>query len=99
MENFGKFMTVVLITITTSIINGFVFVKLWYWFIVPTFSMEELRIVEAIGVILLIGFVKQTRDKENKDDDFWSKFLESMIYIVVFALLALGFGYLISLFM
>jgi len=65
MENFGKFMTIVLAMIISPIISGFVIVKLWAWFIVPTFEVNPLRIVEAIGIMLLINYLKAKRDKES----------------------------------
>lgn len=36
MENFGKFVTLLLAIIITPIINGFVFSKLWSWFLYCT---------------------------------------------------------------
>lgn len=99
MENFGKFMTVVLAMIISPIINGFVFSKLWLWFIVPTFQMQPLRIVEAIGIILLIGFIRVKRDKEADKDKFWETFAINMVFIVLMAGFALLSGWVVTLFL
>ena len=98
MENFGKFMTVVLAMIISPIINGFVFSKLWLWFIVPTFQIQPLRVVEAIGIIFLINFIRVKRDKEAYKDKFWETFANNMIFIVLMAGFALLSGWVVTLF-
>jgi len=99
MEIFGKFMTVVLAMIISQIINGFVFSKLWLWFIVPTFQMQPLRVVEAIGIIFLINFIRVKRDKEADKDKFWETFASNMIFIVLMAGFALLSGWVVTLFL
>ena len=99
MENFGKFMTVVLAMIISTIINGFVFSKLWFWFIVPTFQMQPLRVVEAIGIIFLINFIRVKRDKEADKDKFWETFASNMVFIVLMAGFALLSGWVVTLFL
>ena len=102
MENFGKFMTIVLAMIISSIINGFVIMKLWAWFVVPTFEANPLRLVEAIGIMYLIKFIKMKRDKTN-NENFWENFWEEFIANVVFVLLMAGFfllsGWIVQMFM
>lgn len=98
MENFGKFMTILLTMIINTIINGFVFCKLWSWFIVTTFQVQSIRLVEAIGISLLIGFII-TRKTTTKSDDFWETFIESTIFMIIVCGFALFGGYVIHLFM
>jgi len=98
MENFGKFMTIVIVMITAPLINGFVFIKLWHWFVVPTFGLGELRLIEAIGLVALISFINAK--KTNKQEtDFWVGLIESIAYMVLLACFTLFFGWIISLFM
>jgi len=99
MENFGKFTTVVLTLIAAPLINSFVFIKLWSWFIVPTFNMNELRIIEAIGIMFLISFIKAKRSKEETKNDFWSDLPKNIAYLIINAGFALFFGWIASLFM
>ena len=97
MENFGKFMIILLAKIMTTIINGFVLAKLWMWFIVPTFKTQPLRIIEAIGIIFLINSLF---DKKAKNDDsFWKSFIKNFIYIIVIAVFTLLSGWIATLFM
>ncbi len=97
METFGKFMTIILLGVFITIIRAFVFCKLWIWFIIPTFQMQSLRIIEAIGILFLIGFVivNNSKDDEKDWDDivYW---VFKSIFFVVFVLFA---GYIASKFM
>lgn len=49
----------------STIIYGFILLKLWLWFIVPIFELEPLRIIEAIGISSIVNFLSY---KFNKDD-------------------------------
>lgn len=99
MEIFGKFMTIVLGMIISPIISGFVIVKLWAWFIVPTFEMNQLRIVEAIGIMFLINYLKAKQDKEADKDKFWEQFATNFIYLILTAGFALLSGWIVQKFM
>ena len=39
--------------------NGFVFMKLWQWFMVPSFGLNPLTLVQAIGIGLMISYTTQ----------------------------------------
>ena len=99
MENFGKFMTVVLAMIISPIINGFVITKLWLWFVVPTFEVNPLRVVEAIGLMFLINYIKAKRDNEADKDKFWGQFAINIIFIFLMAGFALLSGWIVQMFM
>ena len=99
MENFGKFMTVVLAMLISPIINGFVITKLWLWFIVPTFEANPLRVVEAIGLMFLINYIKAKQDKESDKYKFWERLVTNMIYLILMAGFALLSGWIIQMFM
>jgi hypothetical protein len=98
MENFGKFMTIVMAMIISPIINGFVIMKLWAWFIVPTFEMNPLRIVEAIGIMYLINFIRMKRDKDQTDN-FWEEFSTNVVFVLLMAGFALLSGWIVQMFM
>lgn len=94
MENFGKFMAIVLSLILSPIVNGFVFTKLWGWFIVTTFNANPLRIVEAIGIMYLLSFVG-ARNNKYKTDEFWSDFGERVIFVLLYAGVILFSGWIV----
>ena len=98
MEQFGKFITILLAIIISSIINGFVIVKLWAWFIVPTFDQNPLRIVEAIGIMILISYIRIKRDDQS-DKDFWEEFTKNVLYSVIMAGFILLIGWIVNMFM
>jgi len=97
MENFGKFIAVLLAMIIAPIIQGFVFVKLWLWFVVSTFGLHPLRIVQAIGIMFLINYITFKRDKETSD--FWEQFAINIISLILVSSFALLSGWVVTLFM
>lgn len=99
METFGKFMTVLLSMIISPIINGFVFSKLWLWFIVPVFHTNPVRIVEAIGILVLINFIRLKGNTDFNNDNFWEKYIKSLILMIFVAAFALLFGWVVTLFL
>jgi hypothetical protein len=99
MENLGKFVTVVLAVIVSAIIRGFIFSKLWLWFIVPIFQMQPLRVVEAIGIMSLIEFFLIKKDKNNNEEKFWETLLSSMLFVMITSGFTLLFGWIVTLFL
>jgi uncharacterized protein YacL len=97
MENFGKFMTVILVMIVTPLINGFVVMKLWNWFIIPIFSLQPLRLIEAIGFTIILTFITTKPSKKNTQEYFWDWLFESVLYTILLGLFTLVFGYIVSL--
>ena len=85
--------------IISPIIKGFVFSKLWFWFIIPTFQMQPLRVVEAIGIIFLINLIRAKKDKEADTDEFWDTLANNMVFIVLMAGLLLLSGWVVTLFL
>jgi len=47
-------------------VNGFVFMKLWLWFIVPIFDLKPLTIAMAIGITLVFNFVTMKIDSTKE---------------------------------
>ena len=92
-------MTVLLAMIFAPIINAFVFVKLWAWFIVPTFHQNPLRLVEAIGIMFLINFIKTKRSKDSDNEDFWKEFGKNIGFIILTAAFALLSGWIVKAFL
>jgi hypothetical protein len=98
MENFGKFMTIVLAVVIAPIVSGFVILKLWAWFVVPIFETQPLRLVEAIGLMFLVNYLKAKRDKEANKEKFWEQFVTNLVFLILYASIALLAGWVVSLF-
>ena len=81
---------------------GFVFSKLWGWFVVP-FGLPIISLYYAVGGILIYGmfsFEKGWKEyksnEENKTHPTNIDKLHKVISRVLFYFLILGFGYLIN---
>ena len=99
MENFGKIMAVILVMVISPIISGFVFMKMWAWFVVPVFYQNPLRLVEAIGLMFLFNYVRMRRDKGGDDNGFVTKIVEASLYVIMASGFGLLFGWVIKSFM
>ena len=53
METLGKIVFAVISIAIGTLISAFVLVKLWGWFITPTFGIVQLTILQAIGFDLV----------------------------------------------
>ena len=66
----------------SAILNGFVLVKLWSWFIVPTFGLPALSIPLAIGIALTAKFITQdlsTINNAKKEGSGWTPIVITFI--------------------
>lgn len=98
MEKFGKIVTVIITMFGVGILNGYTLSKLWLWFIVPLFKVQELPIVYAVGINMLINFVFAKRDKKSEDKEFLTEFKKDIAFTITYNIIALIFGYAITLF-
>jgi hypothetical protein len=102
MKTLKKLISLILTISISTTVNGFVFAKLWLWFVVPTFLIQELRLAEAIGVVMLIGFatkrkIKKTKKEEKKaEGGLWDYLLESSKNTIAVAIMFLTVGYIVS---
>lgn len=99
MEAFGKFCTVLILMFVGSIVSGFIFMKFWEWFVISTFDVQALTVVQALGLSFFLTYVtiKIKKKKEEDDTNFEElvgEFLRKMAYTAVL----FGFGYIIHLF-
>ena len=97
MENFGKFIAILLTMVINPIIRGYVFISLWSWFIVTTFDLNPLRLVEGIGLMFVFGYltIKLNTDEEKKDTSLIEKLLTHTLSQIVYAGMILLFGYIL----
>lgn len=99
MEIIGKFFTWVTFLIIIIIVNGFVLSKLWYWFIVQTFDIKPITLIQAVGLSLIIGYLTMKKNMgEDKKKDF-SEIASDWFSIIIYNFMVLFLGYIISLFM
>jgi len=94
MESFGKFCYAMILLVLTTMIGGYVFLKLYEWFVVTTFHAPAITITQAIGLMLFIGYIKPKSTTKGEKFDA-KKFTVWFIEMVGMAALVLGIGYLI----
>lgn len=106
MKSFGILITVIMSLVFTTIINGFVLCKLWIWFVVPTFGLQALTIIQAIGLSYIISFLtgknnlfKNGNNIDDTEDDNTMAMLALLFLPLTYSVVVLFIGYLISLFM
>ncbi len=99
MENIGKFTTVLFIMVISPIIKGFVMKTLWAWFVVPIFEVNPLRMIEAIGLMFFINYIKHKRSKDLDNSDVWVDLAKTLISLIVTAVFALLSGWITQMFM
>jgi hypothetical protein len=81
-----------------SILNGWVLVWLWRWFIIPTFHLSDLSMAYAIGIALTITFLaRQVEHCKHKDEDKGTGYqtVVALGEIVLRPLLALCIGWIV----
>lgn len=64
----GIFTSIGIVFTITAILNGFVLVYLWAWFVVPIFAAPALSIPQAIGLMLVVQFLKSEFDNNAKKE-------------------------------
>jgi hypothetical protein len=97
MEAFGKFSFGTLLWVLSVLLEGFVFMKLWSWFISPTFGVDPINQVQSIGVMLVYSYIK-TKSPDTEDFTF-EVFLRKIVEAFFTGIMVLVIGYIVSLFM
>ena len=98
METFGKLMAAILSFIILTVIRGFVLLKLWEWFIIPLFNQAPLKLFDAIGLLVVLYFIRVKYDKTAETKTTKDTAIEIMFVIFICAY-CLAFGWIIHLLM
>ena len=61
----GAFLLWLVFLIPSYLYSGFVFSRLWAWFIVPIFSLPQLTVMQAVGVNVVVAFLTATYPKNE----------------------------------
>lgn len=91
--------------ITMAIARAYVLATLWFWYIVPTFGLSPLKLVEAFGISLLVGFISHQRESKmerayeedlKEGDEYYGvrKLFETTLYVLSFYAATLLFGWI-----
>jgi hypothetical protein len=91
MDTLGKFFAGLIMVVISIIISGFMFFKLWAWFIMPVFiSAPKLTFAQSVGisVFLSIIFARKYDTKEKDFDEVIESFIGGILLIAVLFLFA-----------
>ena len=79
MKDYRKKLMFVLIFIVINIIlGGFVFQLLWNWFIITTFDVKELTLIQAVGINFILDAM-QARATQNEQNTI-DKTIDDLLY-------------------
>jgi hypothetical protein len=81
--------------IVSLILRGWIFCNLWSWFVVPVFGLQELFVVQGMGLALVASYLTY-HTGTNKNSDVKMK---DALVSILFNFIVLGIGYIIHLFM
>lgn len=91
MNEFMKFIGVLVIVTLSIIFGGYAFATLWDWFIVTKFGMPSLSIAESIGVGMVVSYATHQVNLKDKD-----RTASDLLTIgIVKPLAALGIGWVV----
>ncbi len=83
------------------LLDGFVIVKFWGWFVLPTFAgAPQLPIAAAVGISSMVALIAhQQYSGPESDRDLTEILVWQLVYMFVRPLIFLFMGWLISMFM
>ena len=89
----GAFALIVILPVASSLIYGFVLLRLWEWFVVPTFGLPLLSLPVAVGISLIVSLltISSPKTKDTREDS--EKWVDRGVALIV-PLLYLFFGWL-----
>ena len=91
-ENLAKFVLGVVALVFIVIINGYVVMTMWGWFISPTFNLEVLTFSESIGLSMFVTYC--TNDPSSIKEEFKEDLTSQLITATIRPVIALTFAYL-----
>jgi hypothetical protein len=94
MEYFGKICMALILMVLSVCIGGFVFIKLYDWFIISTFKAPKITFAKALGIMLFVGYFKPNYKKDEEKFSI-KKIYEKSIEKFIKSFVILCFGYLI----
>ena len=97
---FGKTVLAIVLIFIVGFLEGYTLMKLWVWFIVSTFHITPITIIQALGIGLVFSFLKLDRKKVmEKGDESYKDFITSLIMSCVTIVFVLGAGWVLKLWM
>lgn len=96
-----KFVTTLLSSVGSLLLNGFVLATLWLWFVVPVFETAPIiNVMQAIGIVLVAGYLTKQLTPTDLDASATVEDHTFKVHLIAWCKPAmfLVFGYIIHLF-
>lgn len=77
------------------VVNAFCIMKVWMWFIVPTFDIEPIGLVSAYGIGVFVSLLTLRADGPDNDDKEWHRPIAIFLGGVFGRLLILLMAYIV----
>lgn len=103
-KTYQKVLIIAALVLVAVPINIYVFMRLWAWFIVPTFHISPLTIAQALGLFVFIKWLtpsvntRKSRGDFWKKSSFWMKAMKAIPATIAQGVIMLGIGYAIHFF-
>lgn len=83
------------------VIHGFVLSKLWELFIVSTFNINSISVMQAAGLMLVIDFILMKIEWANhaEEADYHEYITKMISHQLVSPFVILGIGYILNMFL
>ena len=93
-------MTIAFIALSPALIvwRGYALAVLWGWFVAPIFGLQALTILQAVGLGMVAAFLRGYSD-DNSEKPMRDRVRKWIIGAGVYPAAAIGFGWLVTLFM
>jgi hypothetical protein len=91
-----KFILILILIPINFMLGGYTSQMLWKWFISPTFGVQELGFLQAVGASLIARYwtLKLPKLSDSSEGSLAIQFIGILV-----SLMFLGYGYIIHLFM
>lgn len=95
---FGALVSIPALLAISTILNGWVLVYLWLWFISPVFGLAELTLGQAIGLSMVVSFLsyQYIESQKSKDSDLFESLFTAFFISIFRPALVFSFGWLIQ---
>jgi hypothetical protein len=98
MKLIGQFTFLFLSIAVSTAVTGFVLMKMWGWFIAPTFEAPALTFIQAAGLMTLRSFLRSkhdTKEKEKTFDENIKELMDAMLKVIILSGLTLFIGWVL----
>lgn len=83
--------------VVAAVMNGWALSLLWSWFFVPIFEVPQLRVIDAIGVSMVVTFLTQrvSQSDSNKNSGWLERLSVGLFVAIFYPVMAVFFGWIV----